>query len=131
MTTLNSMLPAWRALREHADETRDQHLRDLVDADGRRFRRFHVEYADWLLDLSRQRIHAETLVLLYDLARAVELPARIAAMFRGDAINVTEGRAVLHTALRSSFAGSAAIQIEVQASRERLRRFVAAVRARE
>ena len=131
MPTLHSLLPAWRALRQHADETRDAHLRDLVDADGRRFRRFHVEYADWLLDLSRQRIRAETLGLLYELARAVDLPARIAAMFRGDAINVTEGRAVLHTALRSSFAGSAAIQQEVQASRERLRRFVAAVRAGE
>ncbi len=128
MTTLHSLLPAWRALRAHADVLSKAHLRDLVDADGRRYKHFHVEYADWLLDLSRQRISAETLTLLCGLARAADLPARIAAMFRGDAINVTEGRAVLHTALRSSFAGSAAIQQEVQGSRERLREFVAAVR---
>ncbi len=129
MTTLHSLLPAWRALGAHADVLNQAHLRDLVDADGRRYTHFHVEYADWLLDLSRQRISAETLTLLCGLARAADLPTRIAAMFRGDAINVTEGRAVLHTALRSSFAGSAAIQQEVQGSRERLREFVAAVRA--
>ena len=128
MTTLHSTLPAWRALGAHADELKDAHLRDLVEADGRRYKHFHVEYADWLLDLSRQRIRGETLTRLTELARAVELPARIAAMFRGDAINVTEGRAVLHTALRSAFAGSAEIQHEVQGSRERLREFVAAVR---
>jgi glucose-6-phosphate isomerase len=67
--------------------------------------------------------------LLFDLARAADLPARTAAMFRGDPINTTEQRAVLHTALRSDFAGSAAIQAEVRDSRKKLVDFVSAVRA--
>ena len=58
--------------------------------------------------------------LLFELARAVDLPERIAAMFRGDPINTTEQRAVLHTALRSDFAGPAAIQAEVRDSRKKL-----------
>ena len=128
MTAINSSLPSWRALGEHALRMQGAHLRDLIAADPERFRHFHVEYADWLLDLSRQRILPETLALLTELARQVELPARIAAMFRGEPINVTEGRAVLHTALRSTFAGSPAIQSEVLAARAQLARFVAAVR---
>ena len=131
MTMLNSSTPAWAALESHARALENAHLRDLVAADDRRFHYFHVEYADWLLDLSRQRITRETLSLLVDLARSVDLPERVAAMFRGDAINVTEGRAVLHTALRSSFAGSAEIQHEVRAARAQLSEFVAAVRAGE
>jgi glucose-6-phosphate isomerase len=63
-----------------------------------------------------------------DLARAANLSDRIAAMFRGDPINTTEKRAVLHTALRSDFAGSPAIQAEVKASRQKLKSYVAAVR---
>ncbi len=63
------------------------------------------------------------------LARAVDLSERIAAMFRGDPINTTEQRAVLHTALRSDFAGSPAIQAEVRASRQKLKNYVAAVRS--
>ncbi len=129
MTALNSSLPAWGALESHARVMENAHLRDLVAADPRRFRHFHVEYADWLLDLSRQRITRETLTLLFDLARAVDLPGRTAAMFRGDPINATEGRAVLHTALRSGFAGPAQIQHEVQAARAQIAELVAAVRA--
>src|SRR5580693_5676379 len=81
-----------------------------------------------MLDMSRQRITGRTLPLLFDLARAAALPARIAAMFRGDPINTTEERAVLHTALRSDFAGSPAVQREVRESRKALRDFVGAVR---
>ncbi len=128
MSALHSTLPEWRALGERAVTLREAHLRDLVDADERRFEHLHVEHAEWLLDLSRQRITRDTLAALCALARAVGLGARIEAMFRGDPINATEGRAVLHTALRSTFAGSAAIQHEVQSARERIEAFVAAVR---
>ena len=128
MSALHSTLPEWRALEAHAAAMREAHLRDLVDADQERFRRLHFEYAEWLLDLTRQRITGETLERLIELARAVKLPARIEAMFRGDPINETEGRAVLHTALRSSFAGPPAVQREVQAARASIERFVAAVR---
>ena len=131
MTQLNSSLPAWTAVARHAEVLKAAHLRDLVAADPARWQNFHVEYDSWLLDLSRQRINQTTLTLLYALARAAELPARIAAMFRGDPINSTEQRAVLHTALRSNFAGSAEIQTEVQESRSKLVAFVGAVRRGE
>jgi glucose-6-phosphate isomerase len=129
MSQLNSSLPAWAAVAAHAKEFSKVHLRDLAAADPNRFPKFHVEYDTWLLDFSRQRITLPTLTLLFDLARAVQLPARIAAMFRGDPINSTENRAVLHTALRSDFAGGPAIQAEVKASRQQLASFVAAVRS--
>jgi glucose-6-phosphate isomerase len=129
MTELNSSLGEWGAVAAHAAELTGAHLRDLTGADSRRWQDFHVEHDSWLLDFSRQRITGKTLPLLFDLARAAGLPERIAAMFRGDAINTTEGRAVLHTALRSDFAGPAAVQAEVRDSRNRLVEFVAAVRS--
>jgi len=104
------------------------HLRDLAASDQDRWQRFHVEHDGWLLDMSRQRIRHETLTLLLELARATGLLERRAAMFRGDLINSTERRAVLHTALRSEFAGDADIQREVRDSRAKLSRFAAAVR---
>ena len=128
MTQLHSSLPAWAAVEGQARELGGAHLRDLDAADPRRWQNLHLENGDWLLDYSRQRVTAETLALLIELARAVDLEARIAAMFRGDPINTTERRAVLHTALRSDFAGSAAIQTEVRDSRQKLADFVGAVR---
>src|SRR5260370_19536518 len=129
MTQLNSSLNEWRAVAAHADELKSVHLRDLTAADPKRWQSFHVEHDTWLLDMSRQRITAKTLPLLFDLARAADLPARRAAMFRGDPINSTEQRAVLHTALRSDFAGPAAVQAEVRDSRKKLADFAAAVRS--
>ena len=129
MTQLNSSLAEWTAVAAHAEEVKGAHLRDLTGADPRRWQDFHVEHDGWLLDYSRQRITGKTLPLLFDLARAADLTERRAAMFRGDPINSTEQRAVLHTALRSGFAGSAAIQAEVRDSRKKLVDFVAAVRS--
>jgi glucose-6-phosphate isomerase len=129
MSQLNSTLPAWAAVAAHAKELSKVHIRDLSATDPKRWQNFHVEHAGWLLDMSRQRITRQTLPHLLDLARAVDLEGRIAAMFRGDPINSTEQRAVLHTALRSDFAGSPAIQAEVKASRQSLRSFVQAVRS--
>ncbi len=129
MSELNSSLPAWAAVAAHAKDMAKVHLRDLAGADAKRWQNFHVEHDTWLLDISRQRITHQSLSLLLDLARAVDLSDRIAAMFRGDPINSTEKRAVLHTALRSDFAGSPAIQAEVKASRQKLRSYVAAVRS--
>ena len=125
---LNSTLPEWAALAAHAKEVSRLHLRDLTAADADRWQDFHVESGEWLLDISRQRITRDTLPLLFSLAKAVDLPGRIAAMFRGDKINATENRAVLHAALRSTFAGDAAVQAEVKASRQKLSAYAAAVR---
>jgi len=131
MTNLNSHNAAWKALARHAALLGPQHLRDLIATDADRWRDFHLEFGPWMLDVSRQRITRETLSLLYGLARALGLTAHIEAMFRGDPINTTEHRAVLHTALRSEFAGSPAIQAEVRESREKLANFVGAVRRAE
>jgi glucose-6-phosphate isomerase len=131
MPTLNSSLPAWTAVAQHAQTLKDQSLRDLTAADPQRWAHFHVEYDTWLLDLSRQRITRDTVTLLLELARATNLTERVAAMFRGDLINSTEQRAVLHTALRSDFAGGKAIQAEVHQSRKKLAEFAAAVRSGE
>jgi glucose-6-phosphate isomerase len=131
MPKLNSSLAAWTAVANHTQKLKSAHLRDLSAADPKRWQNFHVEYDTWLLDISRQRITQETLSLLFDLARATDLSGRIAAMFRGDPINSTERRAVLHTALRSSFAGGPDIQAEVRDSRKKLSEFVAAVRRGE
>jgi glucose-6-phosphate isomerase len=129
MSELNSSLPAWAAVAAHAKEMAKVHLRDLAGTDAKRWQQCHVEHDTWLLDISRQRITQQSLSLLLDLARAVDLSDRIVAMFRGDPINTTEKRAVLHTALRSDFAGSPAIQAEVRASRQKLKTYVAAVRS--
>jgi glucose-6-phosphate isomerase len=129
MAQLHSSLNEWGAVAAHAGELAGAHLRDLTASDPRRWQNFHVEQGTWLLDFSRQRITQKSLALLFDLARAVDLPARRDAMFRGDPINTTEQRAVLHTALRSEFAGSAAVQEEVRGSRQKLVAFTAAVRA--
>jgi glucose-6-phosphate isomerase len=129
MTQLNSSLPEWSAVAAHAQEISGAHLRDLTAADPLRWQNFHVEHDHWLLDFSRQRITSRTLPLLFALARAADLPGRMAAMFRGDAINSTERRAVLHAALRSGFAGPAAVQSEVRDSRRALTEFAAAVRS--
>ena len=128
MSELNSALPAWAAVAAHAKDMAKVHLRDLAGTDARRWQQCHVEHDTWLLDISRQRITQQSLALLLELARAVDLSDRIAAMFRGDPINTTEKRAVLHAALRSDFAGTPAIQAEVKASRQKLKNYVAAVR---
>ncbi|MDT4951619.1 MAG: glucose-6-phosphate isomerase, partial [Pseudonocardiales bacterium] len=93
--------PAWSALRAHHDEISATHLRDLFAADPERGRRFSVEAEGIYLDYSKNRINADTVRLLLQLAEESNLRGRIEAMFNGEKINVTEGRAVLHVALRA------------------------------
>jgi len=94
-------LPAWRALEDHVAEIRDVHLRTLFADDPSRGDRFAVEAAGLYLDYSKNRVTGETVGLLLQLAEECDLRSRIDAMFRGEAINVTEGRAALHVALRA------------------------------
>ena len=93
--------PAWEALKAHYDGVRGLHLRKLFADDPRRGEQMTAEAAGIYLDYSKNRITAETLRLLFDLAEAVGLRARIDAMFRGEKINASEQRAVLHVALRA------------------------------
>ena len=125
---LISKTPAWSQLADHAAAMQRSSLRELFAQDADRWQKLHIELGDWLFDFSRQRITSQTLQLLTGLARSVDLEARIAAMYRGDKINVTEDRAVLHVALRTATAGGAGIQNEVHAERTKLQAFVAAVR---
>ena len=92
---------AWRALENHYASMQHLHLRDLFEADPRRGERLTAEAAGVFLDYSKNRVDDETLRLLLALAEASGLRDRIDAMFRGDKINVTEDRAVLHVALRA------------------------------
>jgi glucose-6-phosphate isomerase len=93
--------PAWKALEGHYREVRDLHLRKLFADDPKRGERMTVEAAGIYLDYSKNRITDDTLSLLVQLAEQSGLRARIDAMFRGEKINVTENRAVLHVALRA------------------------------
>ena len=93
--------PAWKALKEHHDKIRNLHLRGLFEADPGRGERMTAEAAGIYLDFAKNRITDETLELLLNLARECGLKDRIDAMFRGEKINITEKRAVLHTALRA------------------------------
>ena len=92
---------AWKALEDHQKKMRDVSLRDLFADDPGRGRRMTAEAAGVYLDYSKNRITDDTLKLLFELAEESGLRARIDAMFRGEKINVTEGRAVLHVALRA------------------------------
>src|SRR5262245_43645591 len=93
--------PEWRALQDHHAKTRDAHLRTLFAEDPGRGERLTAEAIGLYFDYSKHRVTDETLRLLLRLAEAVGLSARIDAMFRGEKINVTEKRAVLHVALRA------------------------------
>ncbi len=96
-----TQLPAWQALLAHRERCGDRHLRELFAADPSRGERFTAEAAGLYMDYSKQRVDDETLHLLRQLAEACDLAGRTAAMFDGAKINVTEDRAVLHTALRA------------------------------
>ena len=102
-------LPAWRALAAHAQQMRDVHLRSLFANDPSRADRFAAEAAGLYLDYSKNRITEETVRLLVSLANACGLRERIEAMFRGERINTTEERAVLHVALRAPLGESIAL----------------------
>ncbi len=93
--------PAWQALNEHFQQVRTLHLRQLFNDDPRRGERFTLDAVGIYLDYSKNRITDETLRLLLQLAESAGLRGRIDAMFRGDKINITEQRAVLHVALRA------------------------------
>jgi glucose-6-phosphate isomerase len=91
----------WRALSEHRDKLADTHLRSLFADEPGRGETMTVEAGDLYLDYSKNRLTAETLQLLVGLAERARLRERIEAMFRGEKVNLTEGRAVLHVALRA------------------------------
>jgi len=127
-------LAAWQNLRRHHEEVRDVHMRDLFASDPERFDRFSIRIGDILLDYSKNRITAQTLELLVALAEACGLPQRIEDMFSGGRLNVTEGRAVLHVALRNRsgapiLVNGRNVMDDVNAVLARIRDFTTAVRS--
>jgi glucose-6-phosphate isomerase len=125
--------PAWRALETHYQQIRDVHLRTLFAQDATRGERLTLEAAGIYLDYSKHRITDETVSLLVQLAADAGLRARIDAMFRGEKINVTENRAVLHVALRAPKGSSIIVDgvnvvPEVHAVLERMAAFCLRVR---
>ncbi len=124
---------AWKALGEHLPRVRDLHLRQLFADDAERAARFSADAVGIHLDYSKNRITAETLALLLRLAEESGLRERIDAMFRGERINVTEKRAVLHVALRAPRGTSIRVDGEdvvpaVHEVLDRMDRFAAGVR---
>ncbi len=100
MTTLTRS-PAWQALAAEREALRGTHLRDLFAADPGRFSRFSLGLGDLVFDYSKHLITADTMAKLIALADQADLRAAIDRMFGGEPINLTEDRAVLHTALRN------------------------------
>ena len=96
---------AWKALQSNYEQIRGLHLRDIFATDPDRGERLSVEALGLFFDYSKNRITDETIALLIALAQESGLKARIDAMFRGDKINITEKRAVLHVALRAPSGG--------------------------
>src|SRR5258705_5352884 len=92
---------SWQALASHKNEMAKVHMRDLFAQDPARFEKFSAKFKDILLDFSKNRITDQTFKLLLGLPKEAALKRWIEKMFRGDKINITEDRAVLHVALRN------------------------------
>ncbi len=125
--------PAWEALVRHREEVSTLHMRDLFAADPDRFGRFSMEACGLLFDYSKNRITDETRALLLDLARQQRVEEWRDRMFAGEKINITENRAVLHTALRNRsnrpvLVDGQDVMPEVNGVLHRMERFVKQVR---
>jgi glucose-6-phosphate isomerase len=102
LPTINpTQTAAWQKLQAHFEANKDLRMQDLFAEDAQRVEKFHLHWKDFLLDYSKNRITAETMTLLHELANEMGLSTAIQSYVGGDAINQTENRAVLHTALRS------------------------------
>ncbi|MHB9091233.1 MAG: glucose-6-phosphate isomerase, partial [Chloroflexota bacterium] len=128
-----TQLPAWLALAAHYNQMHGAHLRDLFAADPRRGERFTAQACGIYLDYSKNRVEDETIRLLIQLAEERGLAQRREAMFRGEAINATEGRAALHVALRAPrgqaiYVDGQNVVPEVHAVLDRMTAFADAVR---
>jgi glucose-6-phosphate isomerase len=128
--------PEWKKLLSHSKRMKKKHLRELFAQDPNRAQKFSLEAGDLFLDYSKNLIVERTMAYLRALAHAVGLPSAIEAMFRGDKINVTENRAVLHIALRNRsntpiFVDGSDVMPQVNAVLERMRSFSRKVRSGE
>lgn len=119
---------AWKALKEHYNNVKDAHMKHWFIEDEGRADQFTIQWEDLYVDFSKNRITAETLELLVQLANELELKDAINKYFEGDVINATEERSVLHTALRASkdtqvFVDGKDVIPEVYSVREKIKNF--------
>jgi glucose-6-phosphate isomerase len=125
---------AWKKLGAHHAEMERVHMKRLFAEDPERFTKFSIRFADILVDYSKNRVTAETLSLLRDLAGACGVKDAIGKLFAGNPINETEGRAVLHTALRNRanapvYAEGRDVMLEVNAVLAKMKSFSEQVRS--
>ena len=126
--------PAWTALTQHFQSLRDVHMRTLFAEDPNRFQTFSLRAGDLFIDYSKNRATQQTLELLFSLARQARVEERRDRMFAGERINGTEGRPVLHVALRNRedhpiLVDGKDVMPEVNGVLERMRAFTQAVRS--
>lgn len=119
---------AWPLLLQQAANMKATHLKQLFETDNTRFNKFSLQQGDIHFDYSKNLISEETMALLFHLAQECHLPEAVAAMFAGEKINATEGRAVLHTALRNFsgkpvFTDGKDVMPEVQAVQQQMKNF--------
>jgi glucose-6-phosphate isomerase len=119
-------LPAWQALQQHADDMKQQHLFELFAKDDKRFERLHLQFGGLSFDFSKQRVTEDTLTRLSALADACHLMAERKALFVGDKVNTSEGRAARHWALRLPLDRG---DSEVNAELEHMERLVSRIRS--
>jgi len=133
LNTLNpTQTAAWQQLQAHFEQHKDLRMQDLFAQDAERAARFHIQWQDFLLDYSKNRITTETMALLQALAAEMGLSDAIGKYFTGDIINQTENRAVLHTALRSTeqsplLVNGADIRPEISKVKEQIKTFTGQV----
>jgi len=132
-STIVDTSSAWQALEGHAQFMSPKHMRQLFEGDPQRFKQFHIQFNDILLDYSKNIIDDSTISLLCRLAEQSKLSDWINALFNGEKINHTEGRAVLHTALRDRGIGTSCvdgdIRQQIQTELERMGQISEAIRS--
>jgi glucose-6-phosphate isomerase len=119
---------AWKKLAAHFEQVKNVHMHDLFLADPLRAEKMHIEWNDFLVDYSKNRVTDETMSLLLSLAKEVDLADAIQKYFDGDCINQTENRAVLHTALRANgkeaiFVDGVNVMPEITAVKNKINQF--------
>ena len=123
---------SWKKLNAHFKAIKDERLQDYFNQDDKRFDRFSIQWEDFLVDFSKNRINQKTLILLEDFAHEMGLKKAMDAYFGGETINQTEGRAVLHTALRAPeeaqiYVDGLDVMPEIHAVKAKIRSFCAKV----
>lgn len=119
---------AWKKLAAHFEQVKNVHMHDLFKADPLRTEKMHIEWNNFLVDYSKNRVTDETISLLLSLAKEVDLADAIQKYFDGDCINQTENRAVLHTALRANgkeaiFVDGVNVMPEITAVKNKINQF--------